>query len=321
MSRSVVVGWVVAVVLLAGVIAVDGYWGWLARFSSLEKAIIVGCELLGVALAAVSVRRIVDPTLKIPPLFYVLYVIGAVFYLISLFTRKDTDDKTDTTNNNNSSSSFDDSKGMGRGWAIVAMIGGLVVYGIGVGVPFMLVKHPIAKAATTTKPTAHAVAEAPAPSVAASVQAAPPDIVDAADLAAAIAFARPALTDTRDAPSPGAKQLARYAAAKLRWADVAVKDETSPALVEKDPLAAMGKRLCAAGVLLRIEKQTVDGVELYTARMVTRKGDVLEMFVVGPTGALVKRSAAKFCGIVAGRLDSGGKPATFAVGMFEPAKR
>jgi hypothetical protein len=78
--------------------------------------------------------------------------------------------------------------------------------------------------------------------------------------------------------------------------------------------------MCVAGPLAKIEKQTVDGIELHVARIAVPNGDAIEMYVVGKTGTLVKRKPAKFCGVVTGRYDGGGPPATFAVGMFDTAK-
>jgi hypothetical protein len=109
---------------------------------------------------------------------------------------------------------------------------------------------------------------------------------------------------------------------KLTWADVVIaKNETSLALAEKDPPGAWGKRLCASGTLARIEKQTIDSEVLHSARLVTKSGDAIEVYAVGSTGDLVKRKPARFCGVVTGRLDVAGKPATFAVGMFEITTR
>jgi len=164
------------------------------------------------------------------------------------------------------------------------------------------------------------VASKPAtpPPAAPHASAAPTDILDANSLTAAIAFAVPRMTDDRSAPNAGAMLLARYGAVKLTWADVAIaKNETSLELVEKHPPKAWGKRICASGTVQRIEKQTIDGADLHSVRLVTKTGDAIELFAVGSTGNLVKRKPARFCGVVTGRLVVAGKPATFAVGMFE----
>lgn len=168
---------------------------------------------------------------------------------------------------------------------------------------------------TTAKAPAPAPAPAPVPAAPPAPPTAPGDIVQEKDLAAAIERARPDLTDDRTGPSRGAKLLVRYAAAKLAWNDLVIaKNETSLALVEKDPATAIGKRLCASGTLQQIEKQSVDGTDAFLVLLTTKTGDQLAGYAVGDTGDLVKRKPAKFCGVVTGRLDRAGK-ATFAVGM------
>jgi hypothetical protein len=206
---------------------------------------------------------------------------------------------------------------MGRGWAIFATLVALGMMASSVAISRYFASPAAAATVPATKPAPPKLAEAPPPA-----PPTPRTILETGSFPAAIAFALPKMSDDRSAPNTGAKLLARYGAAKLTWADVVIaKNETSLELVEKDPPKAWGKRLCASGTLARIEKQTVDGTDLYSARLVTKTGDALELFAVGSSGNLVKRKPARFCGVVTGRLDIAGKPATFAVGMFDVAAR
>jgi len=316
---------VVVGAILLGVLAVVGlhYWPSLSLRGWVFKAIVLGLGLYGALLSAVMIRRIGDPSLPVPILAWIVAVVWVVFGAIADANRRQKDrefhgfdpheDKRET------SSSFG-KQGTGRGWAILLTLVGLGMYGGGIALAWHTSRILEAPIATTAPGVADGSAK---PSDARPVTPAlPPDIVDQRNLAAAIAVAKPKLTDTRDAPSEGAKLLLRWAAARMKWADVALaKNETSLALVEKDPGPQIGKRLCVAGPLAKIEKQTIDGIELHLARITVANGDAIEMYVIGSTGTLVKRKPAKFCGVVTGRYDGGGAPATFAVGMFDTAKK
>jgi len=330
MTRSAVVAVVAWVILVGALIVVDSmYWGWLTQRSRLELALVLALPVFAASLTAVSIRRIVDPKLDVPVLVWIAVIaVGLVLFVMYVVAQSRKHDRNNTHEDDNrrglfgrnrsSSDSGSKGVGMGRAWAIVSTILSLGAYAAGIALTVWLATAARERGAA---PVLVAVAPVEAPG-APSAPPAPTDIIDVADLAAAIAFAKPSLTDTRDAPSAGTRLLVRYAAAKLHWREVVVaKNETSPELVEKDPANEIGKRLCAAGTLARIEKLTVDGTELHAARLVTRTGDAIEMFVIGSTGKLVKRKQARFCGIVTGRLDSAGKPATFAVGMFEQPSR
>jgi len=312
MSRSAVVGLIAGAVLVVGLIVAGVIYGdVLVTRSHAEQGIAVGLGVYGAGLAAVSIRRLVDPRLSVPVLAWIVLV---VFYIIRAFDREKRRQREGRLFLDDDHKSFGpDGDHMGRGWAILMTLVALALYASGIAVARYFAAQP---PPTITAPARLAVpAEAPSP----AAPAAPTDIVEVASLPAAIAFALPHMTDDRSAPNAAAKLLARYGAAKLTWADVTIsKNETSLELVEKDPPKAWGKRLCANGTLARIEKQTVDGTELHSARLVTKSGDAIELFAVGSTGNLVKRKPARFCGVVTGRLDVAGKPATFAVGMFAP---
>lgn len=321
MSRSAVVGWFTGVAFLVafGVVAnmykhgLHGHRWWIL-------AITIGLGVYGALLTGVSVRRIVDPTLETP---WPALLVALVFIIMAALGKAE---KRKTDGDPNYLVDKDDDKDagpsggpMGLGWAILSTMLGLALYAGGIGMLWTFA-HPSAAHATTAEraPTPTPTPTPPVSTTTTTITAPPPaDILDSYNLAAAIDFARPQFTDDRGAPNRGAKLLVRYAAAKLAWKDLAIaKNETSLELVEKDPPKAMGKRLCVSGTLARIEKTTVDGTDAFAARLTTKTGDALELFAVGDTGNLVKRKPAKFCGVVTGRLDVEGTPATFAVGML-----
>lgn len=159
------------------------------------------------------------------------------------------------------------------------------------------------------------VASTPAPVPASPPAAAPPldeQIVAAASVDDAIALAAPTLGDGADAP--GAWLLARHAAARMTWSDVAREaPETSFGLVLKDSARERGRRMCATGVLRDIERRDVDGRAVYVGSMATAEGDVARFIAVGDTGALVRRSTGTLCGVVTGKDGD----AAVLVGMFD----
>jgi hypothetical protein len=154
---------------------------------------------------------------------------------------------------------------------------------------------------------------APVPAHAASAASPAERIANAGSLAEALAIARPELTDTPEELGTGTRLLASFAARRLRWADVDVAAETTIGRVEKDPEPERGKRLCATGELLQIERRDLDARKIYVGRLRTRDDDTLAFVAVGSTGDLVKRSTGKLCGVVTGK--AGG--AVAVVGMFE----
>jgi hypothetical protein len=143
------------------------------------------------------------------------------------------------------------------------------------------------------------------------------------DLEPAIAQVKPEMTDTDDEVSPGALMLTIWAAAHLRWSDVAVRrNETSFALVHKDPDAARGKRMCARGMIIQIQKEDLGEAAAFSGLLLSGYSHILSFFAVGSTGELVERSHARFCGVVIGTYDysnsGGGKGhAVSMVGMFD----
>jgi hypothetical protein len=317
MSRSAIV-MVVAGAILLGVLAVvtQHYWPVLALQSTLFKLIVIGIGVYGALLTAVMIRRIAEPSLPMPILAWVVAIVWFVVGLIGA-AKTDPDDRRHELHRTEpeTSSSFG-KQGTGMGWAIFLTIVGLGMYAAGLGLTYWKGKHTLEAPPPTTAQTKPAAPSTPEPK-----PAAPATIFDQPTLAKAVDFARAELTDTRDAPSQGAKLLAKYIAVKSKWAELAVaKNETSLEVVEKNPMAQLGKRVCVSGALAKLEAQNLDGLELHVGRINIANGDGIEMYAVGKTGTLARRKPAKFCGVVTGRYDGGGAPATFAVGMFDTNK-
>ena len=316
MSKSAWVA-VVAGVLLVGALGVIVQREWAALDMKHDVLMIVcaGVTLYAAITSALLIRRIADPDLEIPILAIIAVVI---FWIIEIFGEASSDNRrygsSYSSSSSYTSSSSPSTKGMGLFGAIAGTIISLAFYGGGLAILFYVAKDRHEHAS-------HAEAKESKPAPAKASKPEPPP--EPADLAGAIAAAKPHFTDDRKAPSAGAKELARWLAAHGKFADLKIdKNQTSPALVEKDPMSEAGKRLCVSGTLTYIEKQSMDGTSMFAARLVTADNDPFQLVVLGGTGDLVKKSKAKFCGVVAGRLDLNATPETFAVGMFDvPAER
>jgi hypothetical protein len=339
MSRSAIVSLVVGLLMLGALAIVEShYWPGFSLRSGLAIGLVLTLAIYGALLTAASFRRCIDPWLPTPVFAWILVGIWWIFdFITSLWMTASADvvivEEVIVYDSGGSGVYDDDS--MGIGWAIFSTLFGIGMYVTGIWLTHFLAihhmphhfepSHKVVKKHHEPQPEPPRPEsprpESPKPTKPSAPTAKPSgNIDDAKDLAAAIAITKPSMTDERNEPSVGSRDLARYAAKKLHWKDVAVAtNETSLALAEKDPPKALGKRLCESGTLERIEKQGLWGVELHNARMVTKSGDALEMLVAGPTGTLVKRNQTRFCGVITGRLDKG-KPATLAVGMFETAK-
>ena len=123
MSRSAVVALVVGLVLVAALGVVGAiYKDSLVTASRLGVAIIFAAGLYGAALAAVSIRRVIDPKLEVPILAWIAVV---AFWIMSILGKKDDDPSSSTS----SSSSSSKDEGMGRVWALFSTLAALVVYG------------------------------------------------------------------------------------------------------------------------------------------------------------------------------------------------
>lgn len=119
-------------------------------------------------------------------------------------------------------------------------------------------------------------------------------VAKAASLDEAIALAKPTMENPAAASGV---LLARYAAPKLRWDDVATAS-TSIGLVLKDVGAERGKRLCATGTLQAIERDDLEHRAIYRGTLRTDEGDDIAFLAVGSTGTLVRRDKGTICGVV-----------------------
>ena len=103
-------------------------------------------------------------------------------------------------------------------------------------------------------------------------------------------------------PSEAAHFLVLWAAPRTRFDDYSVaKDETTFALVQRDPDGERGKRLCRP---VRVRSISAIGKPSERDRWHLADVGALEgeyrLFAVGGVGALVAESAARFCGRVLG---------------------
>lgn len=148
-------------------------------------------------------------------------------------------------------------------------------------------------------------------------------ILAATTLPEAIALAKPHMTDVRDDISPGARLLARWSMKHLKLSDVHVtKDETSFALVQKDPDEERGKRLCYGGTIVQIHADKSEYGKGFSGILMTRRAELFRFFVAGSSGRLIEDSWARLCGVVIGNYtyaNSGGGTghAVYVVGMFD----
>lgn len=134
---------------------------------------------------------------------------------------------------------------------------------------------------------------APAPMTKEARIAAAPDLIAAIDEAGA----QPAM-------------LAYY---PVRWSELDMPPTTTIEQVEKEPGEELGKRLCVEGTLERITRADVAGRRHYEAALVTTQGDRVELVISGSAGTLVKRQAARVCGVVIGATEG----AATIFGMFD----
>lgn len=141
--------------------------------------------------------------------------------------------------------------------------------------------------------------------------------------AEAVSFAKPFMTDEHNSISPGTGVLGAWALKHMKLSDVLVaKDETSYALVQKDPDEARGKRFCYGGTVVQIAVVKTELGKGFEGLLVNRRGELFNFFAVGSTGELVQNSWGRICGAVIGKYDysnSGGGTghAVQLVGMFD----
>lgn len=183
----------------------------------------------------------------------------------------------------------------------------------------------------STRTTSNAVTASPIPTFAAAPPPDPAELTrqwlaraDASDWRAAFEAAQDEMSDTPNEDSHGTALLALWAARRMRWSDVTVpQDETTFALVRKDPDAQRGKRMCSSGTIIEIreEKPATQG-RLAHGLFNSDSDHLYRFWAAGSTGALVEQSYTTFCGIVTGKFDysnsaGGTGHAVTQVGMFD----
>ncbi len=140
---------------------------------------------------------------------------------------------------------------------------------------------------------------------------------------AAREFAKPFMTDVSNETSEGTRIFGAWALGHLKLSDVLVaKDETTFALVQKDPDEERGKRVCYGGTIVQIEVVKTPQGKGYEGILINQRRDLFRFLVAGSTGALVGQSWGRVCGIVIGKYEysnSGGGTghAIQVVGMFD----
>ena len=131
------------------------------------------------------------------------------------------------------------------------------------------------------------------------------------------------MSDVSDTTSEGTIIFGAWAFGHLKLEDVLVaKDETTFALVQKDPDEERGKRVCYGGTIVQIEVVKTQYGKGYDGILINGRGDLFKFLVAGKTGALVSRSWGRVCGVVIGKYqysNSGGGTghAVQFVGMFD----
>jgi hypothetical protein len=164
----------------------------------------------------------------------------------------------------------------------------------------------------------------PAPTApAADGPAASPDDEDPPTLATAIAKARPLMTGDAAGTTAGTLVLIGWSNRHLRWQDVAVDhDETSAALLKKDPDAQKGKRICVSGKIAAMNPVRTDSALYWNGLLAAPRDRAFAFSAVGTAGTLAAGSDARVCGVVTGHgnvTTPAGRPAPaiVLVGMFD----
>lgn len=164
-----------------------------------------------------------------------------------------------------------------------------------------------------------AAAPAPAPARVTPPSSPPPEetvavrIMKAESFTTAFALARPGMTSHAHAMSPGEELFATYAASRLRWEDVDVAAETTYGHVLKDVDQELGKRMCADGEVVAIQRHDLGPRKLHRGSLRVSAADTIAFTAVGTTGELIRGSKARFCGLVTGASGAG----VSMIGLFD----
>jgi len=137
----------------------------------------------------------------------------------------------------------------------------------------------------------------------------------------ALRIAGPVLSDEIDKISDGAILLAIWVDAQRPWAELAVEDETTTKRVMKDSDEERGRRMCARGRIVEIEKVS-DDPKVFSGGLSTSSYDIVRFLAAGSTGDLVGSSRGRICGVVVGEyaysnVGGGQTRAVMLVGMFD----
>jgi len=216
------------------------------------------------------------------------------------------------------------------GLVFLMVVGALVATPIkdsGQGQPLQAIPDKNAIAESQAKPL---VAETPSnesPPIANPLPAADDDRSTQStrpSLSAVIADDLPAMTDTTNELSPGAANLAIWAAkSNLQWKELISIPKTKAPLVMKDSDQERGKLICTSGQIIEITADDAAGNKLFEGEIGDdQTGTIYRFIAVRSTGSLVEQSHASFCGIVIGKFDytnsmSGATHAIQLVGMFK----
>lgn len=320
MSRSAQVAWAAVALLLAGLAGTAlARWEALAAWPPAARVAVLAAGVLGASLAALSIRRIVEPRLPTPVAVTVTAILVGLalvvlWVVVAVRRAARTDARTDDGTRRSlfardepAGRGGDRSPGMGLPWAIVATLLALGLYAGAIAL-FHVPLHPPAGVATASAATPEAPPSAPV----ASVPPAAPGRLAAPDLAAAIAQVRPRLSDAPDGGADGIAALAAYVAADVSWTALALATDTSARALAA---AALGTSACVSGRVVRVEVVAGEPAR-HAGRLAIAGGSAVELIAVG--GAPRRRTTARFCGVVAGRSARGGAPAPLLVGRFAP---
>jgi hypothetical protein len=155
-----------------------------------------------------------------------------------------------------------------------------------------------------------------------ALPAAPALDEDPPTLAGAIAKSRQWAGNDVDATTARSLVLVGWANRHLSWQDVDVKaNETTAALVEKATDAEIGKRMCVAGKVGRVNMVRTDQATDSSGFLVTDDGQPFAFMAARNAGSAEERKTARLCGVVTGwnatESALGPPRAPVLVGMFE----
>jgi hypothetical protein len=145
----------------------------------------------------------------------------------------------------------------------------------------------------------------------------------ASSLSQAVAAARPGMGPSMTDHGDGTSVLARWAAEKLAWRELAaLRPETTLNRVLRDPEREVGKRLCVSGVLTELTAGGETAQSIHTGKMDVLPRGHLHVFAAGAAGPLRGGRRARLCGIVTGTCGVPPAVSIDVVGMFDiPANR